>query len=236
MDQSQALRGRAPISFRPGIRLISVIYDAAKLVNKEIIFARPPLDLMTMLSLVLFVVPMLSPSLVLAEDSSRQTAYSFDFMSIEGQPLPMESFSGKAVLLVNTASRCGFTRQYDDLQAVWDRYRDRGLVVLGVPSNDFGNQEPGTETEIKQFCEVNFSVDFPMTSKVHVKGEDAHPFYRWANDELGSAAQPRWNFHKYLISPDGQLVDWFSTPTSPTSERVLRAIEAQLPEPAGSAS
>ena len=179
---------------------------------------------------------MLSPTLAAAEGSSKQTAHSFDFTSIDGQPLPMKSFSGKAVLLVNTASRCGFTPQYDALQAVWQRYRDRGLVVLGVPSNDFGNQEPGTEAEIKQFCEVNFNVDFPMTSKVHVKGEEAHPFYRWAAQELGFDAKPRWNFHKYLISPDGRLVDWFSTPTSPTSEPVLRAIEAQLPKAAGSAS
>jgi len=236
MDQSRALRGRALISIHPGKRLNSVIYNAANLVNKIVSLAHPPLGQMTMMRALLLVIPMLSPSLVLAEDSSRETAHSFDFMSIEGQPLSMERFSGKAVLLVNTASRCGFTRQYDNLQAVWERYRDRGLVVLGVPSNDFGNQEPGTETEIKQFCGVNFNVDFPLTSKVHVKGDDAHPFYRWANDELGSAAQPRWNFHKYLISPDGQLVDWFSTPTSPTSQRVLRAIEVQLPEPPGSAS
>ena len=178
----------------------------------------------------------LSSSLASAEEASKQTAHSFAFTSIEGQPLPMNSFSGKAVLLVNTASRCGFTRQYNDLQAVWERYRDRGLVVLGVPSNDFGSQEPGTESEIKQFCEVNFNVDFPMTSKVHVRGGEAHPFYRWASQELGSSAKPRWNFHKYLISTDGQLVDWFSTQTSPASERVLRAIEGQLPKTTGSAS
>ena len=148
----------------------------------------------------------------------------------------MKSFNGKTVLIVNTASRCGFTRQYDDLQALWERYRDLGLVVLGVPSNDFGNQEPGTASQIKSFCEVNFNVDFPMTSKVAVKGKDAHPFYRWAAQQLGSSAKPRWNFHKYLISPDGQLVDWFSTPTSPTSKRVLRAIEAQLTKTLGNAS
>ena len=189
-----------------------------------------------MVRLTFLIVALLSPFFASAEEQALQTAHSFDFESIEGQTLPMKSLKGKAVLLVNTASRCGFTRQYGDLQTVWERYRDRGLIVLGVPSNDFGNQEPGTETEIKQFCEVNFNVDFPMTSKVHVKGKDAHPFYRWANKELGSAAKPRWNFHKYLISPDGQLVDWFSTPTSPTSKRVLRAIEAQLPEPRGGAS
>jgi glutathione peroxidase len=103
-------------------------------------------------------------------------------------------------------------------------------VVLGVPSNDFGDQEPGTEAEIKTFCEVNFNVNFPMSAKVHVKGNQAHPFYLWAAEELGAIASPQWNFHKYLISPDGRLVDWFSTPTSPLSARVLRAIEAQLPK------
>ncbi len=100
--------------------------------------------------------------------------------------------------------------------------------MLAVPSNDFGNQEPGQEAEIKEFCEVNFFVDFPMTTKEQVKGKDAHPFYRWAAEELGFAAKPRWNFHKYLVGPDGQLVDWFSTPTSPTADKVVRAIEAQL--------
>jgi len=177
-----------------------------------------------------------SPIIASAKEPSKQTAYSFEFTSIEGQPLPMKSFNGKAVLLVNTASRCGFTRQYDDLQAVWERYRDLGLVVLGVPSNNFGNQKPGTESQIKSFCEVNFDVDFPMTSKVSVKGKDAHPFYRWAAQQLGLNARPRWNFHKYLISTDGRLVDWFSTPTSPTSKRVLRANEAQLTKTMGSAS
>lgn len=172
----------------------------------------------------------LFPFLAAAESPAATSAHAFEFTSIEGEPLPLESFEGKAVLIVNTASRCGFTSQYGDLQAVWEQYRDRGLIVLGVPSNDFGSQEPGTESEIKQFCEVNFSVDFPMTTKVHVKGEAAHPFYRWAAEELSATAKPRWNFHKYLIAPDGSLVDWFATPTSPTSDRVMRTIEAQLPE------
>ncbi|MDX1402124.1 MAG: glutathione peroxidase, partial [Kiloniellales bacterium] len=143
--------------------------------------------------------------------------------------LPLSSFKGKAVLIVNTASFCGFTHQYADLQAAWSRYREKGLVVLGVPSNDFGSQEPGSESEIKEFCEVNFDVDFPLTEKVHVKGQDAHPFYKWAAEQMGYAAIPRWNFHKYLVSPDGELIDWFATTTSPGSERVIAAIEASLP-------
>ena len=156
------------------------------------------------------------------------SAYDFAFADIDGKPIPLSSFRGKVVLVVNTASRCGFRSQYRDLQAVWERYRDRGLVVLGVPSNDFADQEPGTDAQIKSFCEANFDVRFPMTAKVHVSGRNAHPFYRWAARELGFFAKPRWNFHKYLVGPDGRLADWFSTPVSPTSRRVTRAIEVQL--------
>jgi len=163
------------------------------------------------------------------------TAHDFSFTAIEGGALPLAQYKGKVVLVVNTASRCGFTPQYEGLQDVWERYRERGLVVLGVPSNDFGGQEPGNEAEIKQFCEVNFNVDFPLTAKEQVVGDDAHPFYRWAARQLGDAAQPRWNFHKYLIGPDGALADWFSTVTAPTSPKVTEAIEAQLAKvpPAG---
>jgi glutathione peroxidase len=156
------------------------------------------------------------------------TAHAFTFTSIEGEALPLSRFAGRTVLVVNTASQCGFTHQYAGLQDLWQRYRDRGLIVLGVPSNDFGGQEPGTEAEIKTFCEVNFDVDFPMTAKVQVTGEGAHPFYRWAADQFGVMAKPRWNFHKYLIGPDGHAVDWFSTATAPTADTVIRAIEAQL--------
>lgn len=160
-------------------------------------------------------------------------AHDFAFTSIEGEPMPLSAFKGKAILIVNTASLCGFTHQYEGLQALWDRYRDRGLIVLGVPSNDFGGQEPGTEGEIKDFCEVNFSVDFPLTTKQHVRGPDAHPFYRWTGEELGDEAKPRWNFHKYLIAPDGRIVGWFPTRTSPSSKRLIEAVEAALPRQHG---
>ena len=161
--------------------------------------------------------------------NTTETAHAFDFVSIEGDPLPMSSFAGKVVLVVNTASHCGFTDQYSALQAIWRQYRDRGLVVLGVPSNDFGSQEFGSETEIRTFCEVNYGIDFPMTSKVQVKGDGAHPFYRWAATQFGPQAKPRWNFHKYLITPEGRLSDWFSTVTGPTSARVIKAVEQVLP-------
>ena len=100
--------------------------------------------------------------------------------------------------------------------------------MLGVPSNDFGNQEPESEKKIKQFCEINYDIDFPMTSKVQVKGKNAHPFYKWAGQEMGALAKPLWNFHKYLIGPDGRLTEWFATPTLPTSPKVILAIETQL--------
>ena len=157
-------------------------------------------------------------------------AHDFRFTAIEGGDLPLARFKGKAVLVVNTASQCGFTPQYEGLEALWKEYKDRGLVVLGVPSNDFGGQEPGSSAEIKKFCEVNYSIDFPMTEKVAVKGAEAHPFYKWAADELGALAAPKWNFHKYLVAPDGRLVDWFSTPTGPDSDRLKKAVEAALPK------
>ena len=169
--------------------------------------------------------------------AAAEGAHDFTFTGIEGDPLPLKAFAGKAVLIVNTASLCGFTPQYTDLQDVWSRYRDRGLVVLGVPSNDFGAQEPGTEAEIKEFCEVNFDVDFPLTAKEHVTGPQAHPFYQWAARELGPAAAPRWNFHKYLIAPDGQLAGWLPTRVRPTSQEAIWSIESILPRggtPAGS--
>ena len=163
-------------------------------------------------------------------EQTTKTAHQFSFNAIDGGALPLSRYNGKAVLIVNTASRCGFTRQYEDLQYLWQRYQDRGLVVLGVPSNDFGGQEPGTESEIKAFCEVNFDVNFPLTEKAIVKGSGAHPFYQWAGESFGAMAKPRWNFHKYLITPDGRLADWFSSITSPRSERLIRAVEAVLPK------
>jgi glutathione peroxidase len=161
--------------------------------------------------------------------SDGRKAWEFSFTGIDGKPLPLSEFEGKAVLVVNTASACGFTPQYKGLQALAEKYRARGLVVLGVPSNDFGGQEPGSPSEIKSFCETRFKVDFPLTEKVTVKGPDADPFYRWALRELGTWARPRWNFHKYLIAPDGRLVDWFSTATKPGSRKVEKAVEAILP-------
>lgn len=165
----------------------------------------------------------------IASTAAGRSAHGFSFRSITGEPLPLDHYRGRAILVVNTASQCGFTSQYAGLQQLWQTYKPRGLVVLGVPTNDFG-QEPNDEAQIKAFCEAEFGIDFPLTAKVHVTGDDPHPFYRWALQVMGESARPRWNFHKYLIAPDGRLVDWFSTVTGPSSERIRKAIEACLPQ------
>ena len=157
------------------------------------------------------------------------SAWDFSFETLDGKPLPLATFRGKAVMVVNTASQCGFTPQYKSLEALNQKYHDRGLVVLGVPCNDFGGQEPGSAAEIQSFCDSNYNVTFPLAGKAHVSGKEAHPFYAWARQKVGVLGSPKWNFHKYLIAPDGSLADWFSTPTSPESARVLKAIEKVLP-------
>lgn len=160
--------------------------------------------------------------------ATGMTAHDFELTGIDGTPMPLKQYKGKVVLLVNTASQCGFTPQYADLEKVWQQYRARGLVVIGVPSNDFGGQEPGTAAQIKEFCEVNFDIDFPLTDKQSVKGPNAHPLYRWIAAELGEDALPKWNFHKYLISADGKLIEGFATPVKPTDAKITKAIELAL--------
>jgi len=158
-------------------------------------------------------------------------AYQFEFTSIDGEKLPLAAWRGRPVLVVNTASFCGYTPQYRDLEALWRQYQARGLVVLGVPSNDFGEQEPGTATEIKQFCATNYQVDFPLTEKYRVTGGAAHPFYGWVAAQLGEAGAPRWNFHKYLIGPDGQLAGAWPSQVRPTDSAITGEIETALRKP-----
>jgi glutathione peroxidase len=157
------------------------------------------------------------------------SAHDFEFTSIDGEKLPLSQYRGQPVLVVNTASFCGFTPQYRDLEAVWRRYRGRGLVVLGVPSNDFGEQEPGTAQEIKRFCEGTYEVDFPLTEKQRVIGGAAHPFFRWIAEELGEDGAPRWNFHKYLVAPDGGLAGAWPSRVRPESREITAEIEKLLP-------
>lgn len=155
-------------------------------------------------------------------------AHDFTFEGIAGGALPLSQFKGRAILIVNVASRCGLTPQYEGLVELYRTFRDRGLVVLGVPSNQFMGQEPGTDAEIQAFCSTTYGVDFPLASKTDVKDDGAHPFYKWAAGELGPAAVPAWNFHKLLIGKDGRALQAFAPTTRPDDPGLRRAIEEAL--------
>jgi len=165
-------------------------------------------------------------------EGEPKRAWDFSFASIDGGDLQLSQFQGQVLMVVNTASRCGLTPQYDALEAIYRRYRERGFTVLGVPSNDFAGQEPGTESQIKEFCTTRFKVDFPLTGKAKVIGAEAHPFYRWVVTERGDKAAPRWNFHKVLIGRDGGVADIYSSPTKPDAPSIIQAIETALAQPA----
>ncbi len=154
--------------------------------------------------------------------------YDFTLTGIDGKPFALSQFVGRVVLLVNTASECGYTPQYQGLEKLWLDYKDKGLVVVGVPCNDFGGQEPGEASEIANFCEVNYGVTFPLSAKTVVSGNAADPLYVWAGDKAGMLGKPNWNFHKYLFGRDGGFIDWFSTPTKPESAKIVAAIEKAL--------
>ncbi len=156
------------------------------------------------------------------------SAHDYGFVAIDGGDLPLSAWRGRPVLVVNTASFCGYTPQYEGLEALWRGRHERGLVVLGVPSNDFGAQEPGTDAEIKAFC-ASYQVSFPLTRKVKVTGKEAHPFYRWLAGELGERGVPRWNFHKYLIDGEGRAAAAWPSSTGPQSQEIAAAIDALLP-------
>ena len=155
------------------------------------------------------------------------TAFDFEFVGIDGAPLRLRDFAGKPLLVVNTASLCGYTPQYTELEALWRAYKDKGLVLVGVPSDDFGRQEPGTNSEIKAFCE-GFDVSFPLAEKTVVSGAKAHPFYRWLAAELGEGALPRWNFFKYLIGRDGLPRGTWPSRVTPMSAEMRKAIDEAL--------
>lgn len=158
---------------------------------------------------------------------SRATAYGFSFESLKGERIGLSQFAGKPVLIVNTASQCGFTPQYAGLQSVWTQFRERGLMVIGVPSNDFGGQEPGGAADIAKTVDNTYHVTFPIAAKTVVKGPNAHPFYKWAAQERPNDL-PSWNFHKYLIGRDGYIADVFGTRVDPADTRVVTAIAKQL--------
>ena len=157
-----------------------------------------------------------------------QLAYDFKFKDLDGGELDLNAFKDKVIVVINVASQCGFTKQYEDMQKVWENYQNKGVVMLGVPSNDFGKREPGTSEEIKNFCEAKFGITFPMTAKVSVKGENAHPFYIWARENHGKSTIPKWNFHKIIIGKDGKVLDTFASMTNPSSKKFIKAIEKAL--------
>ena len=159
-----------------------------------------------------------------------ENAYNYSFKNInEEDTINLSDYKGKTLVVVNTASLCGFTYQYDGLQKLYDDYKDQGLVVLGVPSNDF-NQEFAKDSDVKEFCEIRYGVNFPLTKIMNVRGDSAHPLYKWISENVSMIGTPRWNFHKYLIGKDGNIINWFSSMTSPTSEGLLNQIETALYE------
>ena len=153
--------------------------------------------------------------------------YDFKINSISGDIIDLNDFKGKPVLVVNTASYCGFTKQYNDMQELWERYKDKGLIVLGIPSNSF-NQEKKVNSEVKKFCEVNFNINFPLTEITDVKGDNAHEIYKWAKENYGKSAVPKWNFYKILINKEGIIEDTYASLTNPTSKKITKKIESLL--------
>ena len=150
--------------------------------------------------------------------------YDFNIESISGEIINFTDYRNKVVLIVNTASYCGFTNQYDELQKLWDTYKSKGLIVLGIPSNSF-NQEKKTDSEVKEFCEVNFDIDFPLSTITEVKGKNAHELFKWAELNYGKSATPKWNFHKILINKEGKVEDTFTSFTKPMSKKLINKIE-----------
>ena len=153
--------------------------------------------------------------------------YDFSIESISGEIINFDDFNNKVILVVNTASYCGFTKQYDELQKLWEKYKSKGLIVLGIPSNSF-NQEKKVDSDVKEFCELNFNITFPLTTITEVKGDNAHELFKWAKTNHGKSAIPKWNFYKILINKEGKIEDTFSSLTKPTSKKIIKKIESLL--------
>ena len=159
-----------------------------------------------------------------AKANYEKVFFDFKIKSISGEMINFNDFENKVILLVNTASFCGFTKQYEDLQKLWEKYEKKGLIVLGIPSNSF-NQEKDNDDEVKKFCEVNFNITFPLSTITSVKGSNAHEIYKWAEKNHGKSAIPKWNFHKILINKEGKIIDTFAPFTNPLSKKVIKKIE-----------
>ena len=159
--------------------------------------------------------------------ATAKLAYDFEFKSIDGNIIKLSDYQNRVIVIVNVASRCGYTPQYNGLQKLWETYKDQGLIVIGIPTNNF-KQEPGSNKEIKDFCETNFGINFPMSEKTDVIGSNAHPFYKWAKSDYGIGAIPKWNFHKIIIAKNGKISDTFASFTKPSSKKFLDAIEKEI--------
>jgi glutathione peroxidase len=169
------------------------------------------------------------PSLLVAMSAAAADLQSIPVKDIDGKDTSLKAYSGKVLLVVNVASKCGYTRQYEGLEALYRKYKDRGLVVLGFPSNDFGGQEPGTEAEIKTFCSSKFDVTFPLFSKIHVKGDGQHPLYAaLTGSESPMPGQVKWNFGKFLVGKDGKMIARYDSKTEPDDAKLAETIEQAL--------
>ena len=163
-----------------------------------------------------------------AEAKYEKLFFDLSIRGINDETINLSEFKGKTILLVNVASQCGFTKQYTGLQTLYDNYKNKNFLVIGVPSNQFGGQEPGTNNEIKNFCETNFNITFPITNKVDVKGKNAHALYKWAKENYGNSTVPKWNFHKILINKEGKIQDTFNSFITPLSDKITKQIELVL--------
>ena len=163
-----------------------------------------------------------------SEAKYEKLFFNLDIKNTNGEIINFLDYKDKTILLVNVASKCGFTKQYSGLQTLYENYKEKGLIVIGIPSNQFGGQEPGTNKEIKNFCETNFNISFPITEKVDVKGDNAHPIYIWAKNNYGNSTVPKWNFHKILINKNGKIQNTFNSFVDPLSKKIIKEIELIL--------
>jgi glutathione peroxidase len=179
-------------------------------------------------SLIVYIILIMISFFGKVEAKYEKLFFDFSIKSINGDEINLNQYKGKTILLVNVASKCGFTKQYTGLQTLYEKYYEKGLVIIGIPSNQFGGQEPGSNEEIKNFCETNFNITFPMTDKVDVKGENSHDIYLWAKENYGKSTIPKWNFHKILINKNGKIQNTFNSFVDPLSKKITNEIELIL--------
>ena len=191
--------------------MFSILYGQVKIMNKIFIFF-----------LIIIGIAMIN--------KVNANAYKFSFNSIDGKIVNLKDFKGKPILIINTASLCGFTNQYADIELLYDQYKEDGLVVIGIPSNDFGSQELSSNTKVKEFCTTNFGISFLLTEITKIKGQNGHPFFKWIKQEAGFLAFPKWNFYKYLINNKGELVSWYTSTTNPKSDKIEKELQKLMYE------